>query len=77
MCEHPIAKAINYKLSKDDPKLHESTNGLSIQNCETIDGCGIEATISSSVEPESTYKVVCGNLSLMLKQKIDLSFNRF
>ena len=77
LCEHPIAKAIMAKLLNENPDIVEKTNELSIQSCEAIDGCGIEATMSSSVEPEACFKVVCGNISLMQRNKIDLSFNRF
>ena len=50
------------KLTKDDPTLLTSTKELAIQSCEAIDGCGIEATISSTVEPEACHKIICGNL---------------
>ena len=42
-----------------------------------VEGCGLAATISSSHEPEAMYKVYCGNLELMDRFKINLSFNKF
>ena len=49
----------------------------SVQSFEVVEGYGLEATISSSTEPEAAYKVLCGNLGLMQRSKINLNFNKF
>lgn len=76
MSEHPIAKSLISKLSEKSEQ-HGEESLYSVQNFEMVEGCGLVATISSSAEPEAAHKVLCGNLGLMQRFKINLDFNKF
>lgn len=76
MSEHPIAKSLISKLSEKSEQ-HGAESLYSVQNFEMVEGCGLVATISSSAEPEAAHKVLCGNLGLMQRFKINLDFNKF